>query len=144
VVDVTFFVPGTPTPALTNGFGAVFSDVDFPNGSSLQLFGASNQSLGSFLVPNFPGNETFSFLGVSFSAPLISRVRITSGDQLLGLGNILEDVVVMDDFIFGEPQARTTTVPDQGATLTLLSCALVALVAVGRFRPKLYNASAPH
>src|SRR5207248_1214057 len=31
ITDINFFVPGTNTPALTRGFGAIFSDVDLAN-----------------------------------------------------------------------------------------------------------------
>ena len=50
VTDVNFFVPGTSTPALTTGFGAVFSDVDLANTTSIQFFDAGNVSLGTVWV----------------------------------------------------------------------------------------------
>ncbi|HEU4902532.1 MAG TPA: hypothetical protein VFT06_07055, partial [Flavisolibacter sp.] len=112
ITDVNFFVAGTNTPALTRGFGAVFTDVDVPNGTSIELFDRNNQSLGTYIVPAYPGNETFSFLGVSYPVPMISRVRITSGNAALGAGvfEVLPntDLVVMDDFIYGEPAAVCT------------------------------------
>jgi hypothetical protein len=52
IVDVSFFIPGSSTPALTQGFGAVFTDVDLPNTTSLTFFGATNQLLGTFFVPS--------------------------------------------------------------------------------------------
>src|SRR5437773_5506495 len=63
VMDVNFFLPGTNTPAVTNGFGAIFSDVDSVNTTSIQLFDTSFNSLGTFFVPATAGSETFSFLG---------------------------------------------------------------------------------
>ena len=54
VTDVTFFLPGTTTPATTSAFGAIFSDVDL-TGSSLQFFDIFNNSLGIFAVPSLPG-----------------------------------------------------------------------------------------
>ena len=107
VVDVTFFVPGSATAALTNGFGAVFTDVDLSNTTSLTFFDGTNGSLGTFFVP--PGttaDESLSFLGVDFGSAIVSRVRITNGNAALGPtdgGGI--DVVVMDDFLYGEPIA---------------------------------------
>jgi hypothetical protein len=105
IVDVSFFIPGSSTPALTRGFGAVFTDVDLANTTSLMFFGGNNQLLGTFFVTPFLGDQTFSFLGVDFGAPAVSRVRITSGNVALGPSEILpgQDLVVMDDFIYGEP-----------------------------------------
>ncbi|WP_162944648.1 T9SS type A sorting domain-containing protein [Flavisolibacter nicotianae] len=112
IMDVNFFVAGTATPALTRGFGVVFSDVDLSNSTSIQLFDRNNNSLGTFQVPSAPGNETFSFLGVSYPVPMIARVRITAGNAALGAGVIENlpstDLVVMDDFIYGEPLATCT------------------------------------
>jgi hypothetical protein len=112
VVDVNFFVPGTTTAALVHGFGAVFSDVDLDNTSSIQFFDQANTTLGTFFVPATVGSETFSFLGVSFPTNVVSRVRITSGNIGPGPGvtdqnGNTRDVVVMDDFIYGEPSVPT-------------------------------------
>lgn len=130
VLDVSFFVPGTTTPALTRGFGSVFSDVDVANASSIQFFDAANLSLGTFPVPAIEGNETFSFLGVSFTTPIISRVRITSGNQALG-PNSTGDVVVMDDFLYAEPVSAK--VPETAGTVFLFGLALAGMVVLRRF-----------
>jgi hypothetical protein len=107
--DVTFFVPGTTSPASTHGFGAAFTDVDSATSTTLQFFDQTG-SLGTFAVP--PGvsaNQNLSFLGVSFNAgERVTRVRIRSGNTALGPddnsgGGV--DVVAMDDFIYGEPQS---------------------------------------
>ena len=128
VIDVSFFIPGTPTPAVTTGFGAVFTDVDVANASSLQFFDMADISLGTFSVPNIAGQETLSFLGVLFTeGAVVSRVRVTSGNQVLG--GTLEDLVVLDDFIYGEPRVAQQ-VPEP-ATLLLLAMGLFAL---GAFR----------
>ena len=53
-----------------------------------------------------------SFLGVDFGTAVVSRVRITSGNAALGPGLTdggIRDLVVMDDFIYGEP---VTAVPE--------------------------------
>ena len=105
IVDVNFFVPGSTTAALTRGFGAVFSDVDFANTTSISFFDASNNLLDTFFAPSITGNETFSFLGVDYGSAVVSRVRITNGDQVLAAANVSQDLVVMDDFIYGEPLA---------------------------------------
>jgi hypothetical protein len=101
VTDVSFFLPGTTTPATTSAFGVIFSDVDLV-GSSLQFFDALNNSLGVFAVPPLIGAETFEFLGVMFDSSVINRVRITSGNSALGAGindGGATDVAVMDDFL---------------------------------------------
>ena len=115
VTDVAFFLPGTTTPALTKGFGAVFSDVDNGATTSIEFFNGASVSLGVFPVPAAPGSETFSFLGVSFATASVSRVRITSGNIALAAdatdqNGTVRDVVVMDDFIYGEPAAVASPV----------------------------------
>ena len=108
VTDVTFFVPGSNTPATVSGFGAVFTDVDTPNVTSIQYFDFNGTSLGTFFVPATAGSETLSFLGVTFNAgERVGRVRITTGNAALGPndGPPAIDVVAMDDFIYGEPVA---------------------------------------
>jgi hypothetical protein len=133
IVDVSFFVPGSSTPSLTRGFGAVFTDVDLPGTTSLMFFGASNQLLGQFFVPSFPGDQTFSFLGVDFGSPEVSRVRITSGNVALGPNEVAGlDLVVMDDFIYGEPVPG----PIAGAGLPGLILAGGGLLAWWRRRQK--------
>jgi hypothetical protein len=139
VTDVSFFIPGTATPAVTSAFGAIFSDVDL-NGSSLQFFDLLNNSLGTFSVPSLPGNETFEFLGVIFDSPVINRVRITSGNAALGAGTNdggVIDVAVMDDFIYAEPQAPAA-VPEPGS-LMLLGSGLMAIA--GRIRRRVRGPS---
>jgi hypothetical protein len=113
--DTTFVVPGSTTEAETNGFGIVFSDVDLANSASIEFFDAGGNSLGTFPVPPAGNaNATFSFLGVFFDAgERIARAEITSGAAPLteaGSPNDLTqggpaDLIVMDNFIFGEPQA---------------------------------------
>jgi len=121
IMDTTFFVPGTngATPASVTAFGAVFSDVDLADISSLQFFDVNGASLGTFFVPAIAGaNNTFSFLAVRFDAgELIARVRITTGNQVLGATNTANDQVVLDDFIFDEPQA----VPEPSTLVLLIS-----------------------
>lgn len=137
ITDVTFFVAGTTTAGLTNGFGSIFSDVDLAGVSSIEFFDAANLSLGSSFVPNVVGATAahLSFLGVSFATPIISRVRITTGNAVLN-ANVQDqngdrnDLVVMDDFIYGEVVG--TVVPEP-ATLGLLAFGLVA-VAIGARR----------
>lgn len=117
IVDVNFFVPGSTNPATVSGFGSVFTDVDLANTTSIQYFNANNVSLGTFFAPT--ANNGLSFLGVSGFGDGIARVRITSGNAALGPtdanGNPT-DVVVMDDFVYGEPKA---VVPEPSSMLLL-------------------------
>jgi hypothetical protein len=128
VMDANFFVAGTSTPASVFGFGAVFTDVDLPNTSSLEFFNLANVSLGTFFVPTF--NNGLSFLGVTFT-DAIGRVRITTGNTALGPNDGgATDVVALDDFIYSEPQAA---VPEP-ASLTLLATGVVTILARARRR----------
>ena len=120
IVDVTFFIPGTNSSAFVTGFGAVFSDIDLAGSTSLTFFGANNLLLGTWDAPSITGNETLSFLGILFGDPIVSRVRITSGNAALGVfesSNI--DLVVMDDFIFGEP-TLAAAVPEPASWAMML------------------------
>lgn len=120
VTDVEFFVPGSGggLPATSRGFGAIFSDVDLPDGSGpgdkhgnrkastlVQYFGFDGELLYSSFVPASPGDGGFAFLGIVFEDARVARVRIRSGNALPGADDERpQDVAVMDDFIFGEPQ----------------------------------------
>ena len=121
VMDVSFFLPGTTTVALTRGFGVIFSDVDLDNTTSIELFDLANHSLGRFFAPSVPGaNETFSFLGVSYADARIARVRITSGNAALSASaneTSTTDLVAMDDFLFGEPTRASVPEPASWALM---------------------------
>lgn len=119
VTEVSFFLPGGGNvPATVSGFGAVFTDVDQPNGSGparkrgnrnastlIEYYSAAGQLLFSSFVPASPGDGGLSFFGVVFPDARIATVRITSGDVAPGPNDTeKQDVVVMDDFIYGEPR----------------------------------------
>lgn len=113
-LDVTFSVPGTPgADALVKGFGVVFTDVEVADLTKLEFFDANDVLLTTASAPAFPlggANDTFksfSFVGVTFDDPLVARVRVTSGSLDLSWTTIEpgDDVVAMDDFIYGEPVA---------------------------------------
>ncbi|CAN5726499.1 hypothetical protein BH20VER1_BH20VER1_17170 [soil metagenome] len=136
IMDVTFFVAGTAIAAVTSAFGAIFTDVDVANTTSMQFFDRANVSLGTFFVPAVPGgNQSISFLGVSFANADIARVRITLGNAALGAGvvdnNGTLDLVVMDDFLYAEP-VGAVIVPDAGSTVVFLGLALAGLLVLQR------------
>ena len=120
-------MPGSTTPALTRSFGSVFTDVDLPNTTSIEFFAANNVSLGVFFVP--VANEGLSFLGVDFGSNIVSRVHITNGNSALGPPEPAFDLVVMDDFLYGEPVG----VPE-ASTLMLLLGGLLGLGLIGAWR----------
>jgi hypothetical protein len=131
VTDVHFFVPGTTEPAFTRGFGVVFNDVDLPDSTSLEFFDVFGRSVGTFFAPT--ADNGLSFLGVQFTTEPIGRVRITSGNTAPGPddgGGV--DVVMMDDFIFGEP-VSVASIPEP-STLALVGVGVVALGVAGRRR----------
>jgi hypothetical protein len=109
VVDVRFFIPGSTTRAVSTGFGAVFTDVDLNRSTRIEFFDRRGDLLHRQFVPRSPGTGTLSFVGLAFPDPVLARVRVTSGSARLGADDAPgrgRDVVVMDDFIFGEPVRR--------------------------------------
>jgi hypothetical protein len=117
-VTVTeFFLPGGGNiPAVTKGFGAVFADVDQPDGlpreeaytaslTSVSYYDVHGTLLYSSVVPPSPGDGTFSFFGAVFSDARVAKVVIVTGGVELGpYGERRADLVVMDDFIYAEPK----------------------------------------
>ena len=121
ITEALFFRPGSngSIPATVTGFGAVFTDVDQPDGSGpgekrgnrgastlMEFFGVNGELLFSSFVPASPGDGSQSFFGVKFNDARIARVKITTGDVAPGPDDDSNnDIVVMDDFIYGEPKA---------------------------------------
>jgi hypothetical protein len=118
ITQATFSVPGTNgnARATVRGFGAVFTDVDQPDGrpssrvsrssTLIQYFDRNGRLLFSGSVPASPGDGNLSFFGVKFDDARIASVLITTGDVAPGPNDdAAHDIVMMDDFIYGEPQA---------------------------------------
>ena len=105
VTETLFFVPGSTMGATVTGFGAVFTDVNRLGSTRIELFDARGRLLFSrSVLPGPAVRASLSFLGVGFDAgERVYMVRITSGNRIPRTP--ARDVVVMDDFIYAEPQA---------------------------------------
>jgi hypothetical protein len=132
--DVSFFVPGTSTPATTSAFGVIFTDVEVAGLTKIEFFDQNNSPIYTqdALVS---GNLGLSFVGaVADAGERISRVRLISGQNTIVsngiLGNPNDDVVVMDDFLYAEP---VSAVPEP-SSLVLASLGLVGVLAWVRRR----------
>ncbi|MGE0745887.1 MAG: hypothetical protein AB7K86_11590 [Rhodospirillales bacterium] len=121
VMDVLFHLPGAAdVAAATRGFGAVFTDIDLADTTTIEFYDPGGESLGSFAAP--VAGSGLSFLGIAFNAgELVSRVRITLGNAALGADEGAGvEVVALDDFIYGEPQLVVIHAP-----------AMVGLLGIG-------------
>ena len=111
VMTADFQVPGSPTAAVVRGLGVVFADVDRQGSATLEFYGLSG-FLGRFEAPVRSADSPLSFLGVVFQDAVVTSVRITSGRAALSAGvkdvsdGGSDDLVVMDDFLYSEPQPR--------------------------------------
>jgi hypothetical protein len=130
VTEVTFSLPGSGglTPATVSSFGAVFTDVDTANQTTIEFFSPAGNSLQVLAAPTGDvSSASLSFIGgVANSGERIARVRITTGAAALGPNdNPIDsvDMVAMDDFIYSEPVA----IPEP----TSVALAVVALVGAG-------------
>ena len=104
ITETLFFVPGSATGATVSGFGVVFTDVNRADSTKVEYFDSGGRLLFSRNVLPGPTNRgSLSFLGVGFDAgERVTMVRITSGNRIAR--GPARDVVVMDDFSYGEPQ----------------------------------------
>jgi hypothetical protein len=108
-LDQLFQVAAQPTPAVSRGFGIVFSDVDLADKTTIKLFAQDGSSLGTFSAPVRSDAGGLSFIGVTFDNAIIARVRITLGTGALAanVNDVTDggtiDLVVLDNLIYGEP-----------------------------------------
>ncbi len=111
VTDVKFVVAGSATPAAVTGFGVVFVGANRSRTAAIEFYNAAGQLLLSVSAPRATDSTGQSFAGAVFDAAIVARVRIVSGQAPLsatradgGANGSGVDLVVMDDFIYGEPQ----------------------------------------
>ena len=129
-----FVPGGGEIPATIGAFGAVFSDVDQAGGgddndhdrrdswgyddrgkekekekedatTTMVFYDVRGKELYTAVVPASKGDASLSFVGVKFGDARIAYVRIKTGNVIPGpYDTAKRDVVMMDDFIYGEPQ----------------------------------------
>lgn len=124
-IQIDFFVPGTETPATVAGFGAVFTDVEVAAQTKYTLFLGDGSGGGEFAVP-VAASGGLSFLGLT-DPNHYSRIVIQLGNVIAGASENVaaqQDVVFLDDVIYGEPQR----VPEPGAA-SAAAAASIALAA---------------
>jgi hypothetical protein len=106
---VKFYRPGTMIEATVNGFGAVFADIDNASGGSRSSISAYSPDGRQLAAANAPASDGgLSFVGISFAdGERIGYVIIRAGTRALAANTMdgagAEDIVALDDFIYGEP-----------------------------------------
>lgn len=109
--DEVFRVAGDATPAAVNAIGIVFSDVDFADSTTIQLYAKDGTGLGTYVAPVRSDAGGLSFVGVTFPDAVISRIRVRLGNGVMAADEDdisaggRKDMVVIDNVIYGEPRA---------------------------------------
>ncbi len=99
-----FRVSGSGTHAAVSGFGAVFTDVNLANVSSLAFYDSNFRPLGTFYVPATTFHNTVTFLGVLFPTNTVAHVIINPGTPTTNnIDDATHDLVAVDDCIYAEP-----------------------------------------
>src|SRR6266851_2135168 len=109
-VDITAFA--SINPGLADQFKAFSPKKLFMavGSARVEYFDANGVEIASVPAPARLGAQGFSFVGAVFDSPIVARVLITSSDAALNATSTdvsaggTTDLVVMDDFIYGEPQ----------------------------------------
>ena len=141
--QITFFTPGTngSAAATVAGFGAVFSNVQLANSSTIDFFDPNGTLLAERSVLAGTGPASLSFLGAVFNAgEVIGRVTITSGTNPLASATnnnpeVGINLVVLDDFLYSEPVALGAAVPEP-ATWAMMLIGFAALGFAARRRSR--------
>jgi hypothetical protein len=107
-MSAKFFKPAqsdVQEPAAVGGFGAVFTDVDLSRSTSLEFYDRRGCFIAKVYVP--PRSKGLSFASIvvdkAYGYP-IYEVKFKVGTKAISSKYSRGDVVVMDDFIFGEPK----------------------------------------
>src|SRR4029079_5118636 len=66
-IDVQFFVAGSNTPAVVDGFGSVFEDVGRAHSTTIQYFDVNGNELLDIAAPRRSDQRGLSFLGAKFA-----------------------------------------------------------------------------
>jgi hypothetical protein len=101
--EIRFMVPGTNIPAFVTSFGLIFSDVDNAEATVVAVYDGI-KLIG--IAKAQTADKKFSFVGLHTHSSKITRVKIISGNTVLAAGiqeGVMNDIVVMDDFIYNEP-----------------------------------------
>jgi hypothetical protein len=108
--ELKFRIPGTKTPAVVKGFGAIVVDVDKASLSRLKAFDKNGHVIANIGVPVRKNPDEYSLVGVTFTSPVIAKVQLILGDTppKKGVKDVssggTKDVVALDDFLYSEPQ----------------------------------------
>ncbi len=102
--NVDFLVPGTQTKGKVKGFGTIFANVALPFTTSIEFYNSDGLLLGRYYAP--VAAKGLSFIGVAFPNKMVTRVRVIPGTVAIGTPDDPangRNVVVVDDFLYGEP-----------------------------------------
>lgn len=120
ITEMELVVPASDTPAQSNGLGVVFTDIDQAGATTIELLDASGASLGVWAAPASPGSESLSFLGIKLDPGVsAASAKIKTGTAALVAPPAAspidgaDDVVAMDDFIYGEPLPVPAGAPEE-------------------------------
>ncbi len=104
ISEIKFKVPGRNIDAYVTSFGVIFSDVDRERATLVEAYQGDKLLGGAYAQPS---DKQFSFVGLRVRESKITRIKITAGNAVLKAGirdGVIQDLVVMDDFIYSEPR----------------------------------------
>ncbi len=155
-IDMSFNLPtannGTPVPAATRGFGAIFLNNELQGsssapGSSIEYF-SGDKLLGTFYVPAGTQGQA-EFLGELFPNAVVTNVTLTLGtDALFSFNGVTStpgpnannpaaghNLVATDDFDFAEPVPLSSLPPILSGPAGTLNAPPVVAGTVGAALP---------